>query len=95
MQDNVPPLQWQHGAILNLYPGRDDVVRVIDVRTPTSILHRAVTSLARLPIRREGEPIARYVKQYSVSARENKSTPARTRLPIELHHVQYLEMVSG
>ncbi|GBP36022.1 hypothetical protein EVAR_29151_1 [Eumeta japonica] len=51
-QDNVPPLQWlqwKRERILKLYPERDDV-RVVDMRTPTSVLHRAVISLARLPI---------------------------------------------
>ncbi|GBP32074.1 hypothetical protein EVAR_80840_1 [Eumeta japonica] len=30
--------------------GLDDVVRVVDMPTPTSVLHRVVTSLQRLPV---------------------------------------------
>ncbi|GBP90755.1 hypothetical protein EVAR_33160_1 [Eumeta japonica] len=52
-QDSVLPLQWQRGRILKLYPGRDDVVRVVDMRKPTSVLHRTVTSLALIPIRQK------------------------------------------
>ncbi|GBP81998.1 hypothetical protein EVAR_62875_1 [Eumeta japonica] len=49
-RDYVSPLQCQRGWISKLYPGRVDIVQVVDVRTPTSVLHRAGTSLTRLPI---------------------------------------------
>ncbi|GBP43934.1 hypothetical protein EVAR_41791_1 [Eumeta japonica] len=49
-QDSVSPLQWQRGRISKLYPGWDDSVRIVDVRTPTSVLHQAVTNFARLPV---------------------------------------------
>lgn len=50
-EDNVPPLHWRRGRIVELYPGSDGVVRLADVRVAQGpILRRAVGKLSRLPI---------------------------------------------
>jgi hypothetical protein len=48
--DNLPPLQWRRGRIVHLYPGQDQVVRVVEVQTPTGTLKRSLTKLVRLPV---------------------------------------------
>lgn len=48
--DNTPPLEWRRGRIVQLYPGSDGVVRVVDVRTPSATFKRSLTKLIRLPI---------------------------------------------
>ncbi|XP_075158171.1 uncharacterized protein LOC142231448 [Haematobia irritans] len=48
--DNLPPLKWQIGRITEIIKGKDDVVRVVNVRTSCGIFKRAVNNLALLPI---------------------------------------------
>ncbi|XP_071648472.1 uncharacterized protein [Temnothorax longispinosus] len=48
-EDNVPPLQWVLGRVKDVHPGKDDVVRVATVKTPTGLLKRAVQKLCPLP----------------------------------------------
>lgn len=50
-EDNIPPAQWPLGIITNLHPGKDNVVRVVSLRTPRGkIITRPVTRIALLPI---------------------------------------------
>ncbi|XP_063366810.1 uncharacterized protein LOC134655289 [Cydia amplana] len=39
-EDNVPPLEWRRGRIISIRPGKDGVVRVVQVRTATGVLTR-------------------------------------------------------
>lgn len=48
-QDNLPPLQWPVGVIMELFPGNDGVVRVVTVKTKTGIYKRPVVRLCPLP----------------------------------------------
>lgn len=48
-EDNVPPLCWPLGRIIDLHPGADHIVRVASVQTKNSILKRALTKLSLLP----------------------------------------------
>ncbi|CAG9133395.1 unnamed protein product [Plutella xylostella] len=42
-EDNVPPLQWNRGRIIKLYPGSDGVVRLADIRVANgATLKRAI-----------------------------------------------------
>lgn len=50
IEDNVSPLQWTMGRIIELHPGPDDVVRVVTVKTPRGNFKRAVKKLCPLPI---------------------------------------------
>ncbi|XP_045769764.1 uncharacterized protein LOC123870481 [Maniola jurtina] len=50
-EDNAPPLQWRRGRIVALYPGKDGVVRLADVRVAKgTVLQRAISKLSRLPL---------------------------------------------
>ncbi|XP_076247789.1 uncharacterized protein LOC143187453 [Calliopsis andreniformis] len=49
-EDNLAPLQWKLGRIMELHPGEDKIIRVVSVRTPLGIYKRSVKKLAPLPI---------------------------------------------
>ncbi|GFX63381.1 mariner Mos1 transposase [Trichonephila clavipes] len=40
---NTKPLDWPMGRILEVFPGSDGLVRVVNVKTSTGILKRAIT----------------------------------------------------
>ncbi|XP_059221526.1 uncharacterized protein LOC131996094 [Stomoxys calcitrans] len=48
--DNLPPLKWQLGRVIEIIKGQDEVARVVNIRTSCGIFKRAVTNLALLPI---------------------------------------------
>ncbi|XP_053946180.1 uncharacterized protein LOC128855352 [Anastrepha ludens] len=48
--ERAPPTQWTLGRIIDVHPGTDDVVRVATIRTPTSIIKRAISKLVLLPM---------------------------------------------
>jgi hypothetical protein len=47
---NLPPLQWRLGRIVELFPGKDGIVRVVDIKTDTGILRRPVVKVCPLPV---------------------------------------------
>ncbi|GFS89674.1 uncharacterized protein TNCV_3787161 [Trichonephila clavipes] len=47
---NTKPLDWPTGRILEVFPGSDGLVRVVNVKTSTGILKRAITKVMPLPI---------------------------------------------
>ncbi|XP_076384529.1 uncharacterized protein LOC143263451 [Megalopta genalis] len=49
-EDNLPPLQWRLGCVVQLHPGQDDFARVVTVRTSQGVYKRNVRQLAPLPI---------------------------------------------
>ncbi|KAJ0180611.1 hypothetical protein K1T71_004015 [Dendrolimus kikuchii] len=49
-EDNLPRLQWKMGRIKKILPGKDDVVRVVELSTKDGSLTRPVTKIARLPL---------------------------------------------
>lgn len=49
-QDNLPPLQWNTGRIVEMYPGTDGHVRVVHVQTSRGLFKRAITEVCLLPI---------------------------------------------
>lgn len=49
-EDNLAPLHWRLGRIQTCYPGKDGVVRVVEVKTSAGTLKRAVTRLCPLPL---------------------------------------------
>lgn len=51
-EDNTPTQHWVLGRIIKVYPRRDDIVRVDDVRAITGILRRPIRKLALVPIKR-------------------------------------------
>lgn len=50
MEDNLPVQSWRLGKIVALYPGKDKVIRVADVKTAVGVFRRSVRKLAPLPI---------------------------------------------
>jgi Pao retrotransposon peptidase/Family of unknown function (DUF5641)/Putative peptidase (DUF1758)/Reverse transcriptase (RNA-dependent DNA polymerase)/Integrase zinc binding domain len=51
-ESNLPPMKWMLGRISKLFPGKDRVVRNVQVRTPTGFKERHVKYLCLLPIER-------------------------------------------
>lgn len=46
--DNLPPLQWRLGRILSLFPGKDAVSRVADIKTAKGVTRRAFSKICPL-----------------------------------------------
>uniref|UniRef100_A0A1B0DGC1 Uncharacterized protein n=1 Tax=Phlebotomus papatasi TaxID=29031 RepID=A0A1B0DGC1_PHLPP len=53
-EDNIPPLKWPLGRVVDVHPGADNRVRVATVQTQDGIYKRAITRLAVLPTGQEG-----------------------------------------
>lgn len=51
--ESTPPLQWPLGRVVKVYVGKDDLVRVADVKTNGNIFKRPVGKLAILPVKNE------------------------------------------
>lgn len=49
-ENKTSPLYWPTGRIVKLYPGQDNIVRVIEVKTVNGIYKRATKNVALLPI---------------------------------------------
>lgn len=49
-EDNMPICKWLMGRIVKVYPGADGKIRVVDVKTKTGVLKRAITKICILPI---------------------------------------------
>ena len=49
-EDNVPPMKWLIGRVINIVSGADGYARVADVKTPISTLRRSIAKLAVLPV---------------------------------------------
>lgn len=50
VDDNLPPLQWSLGRVLQLHPGSDGVLRVITLKTINGEIKRAVHRVCILPM---------------------------------------------
>lgn len=49
-EDNLPPLKWKMGRIIDVHPGRDGKVRVVSVHIHGNIVKRPLSKVAVLPI---------------------------------------------
>ncbi|XP_067209942.1 uncharacterized protein [Linepithema humile] len=49
-EDNLPPLQWAIGRVIELHPGPDGITRVVSVRTQGGVFKRAVRNLCPIPM---------------------------------------------
>ncbi|XP_037293643.1 uncharacterized protein LOC119189067 [Manduca sexta] len=49
-EDNVPPLSWKLARVIQVYPGKDGVSRVADLRTSSGVIRRAFSKICPLPI---------------------------------------------
>ncbi|GBN84452.1 hypothetical protein AVEN_34471-1 [Araneus ventricosus] len=48
-EDNIPVSNWPLGRIVKLYPGKDNIIRVVDIKTKSAIFKRSVSRLWVLP----------------------------------------------
>lgn len=48
--DNLPPLKWKMGRILRVFPGRDGISRVAEIRTATGTTQRCFAKICPLPL---------------------------------------------
>ncbi|GFY18131.1 hypothetical protein TNCV_2045391 [Trichonephila clavipes] len=48
-EDNLPPLQWSLGGVVQVFPGDDGAVRVVDVKTQRGQFRRPITKCCLLP----------------------------------------------
>ncbi|XP_062538640.1 uncharacterized protein LOC134206911 [Armigeres subalbatus] len=49
-EDNVPPMQWKLGRVVDTHPGPDAVTRVVTVKTPVGVYKRSTAKIALLPL---------------------------------------------
>lgn len=49
-EENLPPLRWSLGRIVEVHPGDDGVIRVVTVRTEKGMFKRGVRKISPLPI---------------------------------------------
>ncbi|GFR10933.1 integrase catalytic domain-containing protein [Trichonephila clavata] len=47
---NTKPLDWPMGRILEVFPGNDGLVRVVEVKTSSGIFRRTIQKIVPLPI---------------------------------------------
>ncbi|XP_066585519.1 uncharacterized protein [Prorops nasuta] len=48
--DRYPPAKWPLGRIIAVHPGEDGLVRVVDVKTASTVLRRPIVRLSPLPM---------------------------------------------
>ncbi|UYV63877.1 hypothetical protein LAZ67_2005876 [Cordylochernes scorpioides] len=51
LKEQNKPLQWKLARIVQIFPGEDDHVRVVLLRTPKGLLKRPITKICPLPYR--------------------------------------------
>ncbi|XP_055910587.1 uncharacterized protein LOC129944951 [Eupeodes corollae] len=49
-EENIPPMRWKLGRMIEIFKGSDDKVRVANVKTQTGTYKRAIHNLCPLPI---------------------------------------------
>lgn len=47
---NTAPSQWESGRIVEVFPGKDGIVRTVMVKSSTGVYTRPITKLGRLPV---------------------------------------------
>jgi hypothetical protein len=48
--DNLPPLKWSMGRVIDIHPGSDQLVRAVTLKTHSGIIQRTIHKLCKLPI---------------------------------------------
>ena len=48
IEQNIPRGSWPLARVLRVYPGKDELVRVADIRTKSTVLTRPITKLCLL-----------------------------------------------
>ncbi|XP_065092638.1 uncharacterized protein LOC135713451 [Ochlerotatus camptorhynchus] len=50
-EDNLPPMKWKLGRVVEVHAGSDGNIRVVTVRTKDGLFRRAISMICVLPIR--------------------------------------------
>lgn len=71
-EDGLAPLHWHLGRVTRTIPGKDGVIRVVDLQTLNGVLRRPVFKIARLPLdpAQEGSQLLRPAAPQDVHAKE-------------------------
>lgn len=81
-EDCLPPNKWNMGRVSEIHPGRDELVRVVTLKTKDGTLKRPINKLVLLPVAREDQ-INKNNKtnepNRSTSLPENKNTTQNKR----------------
>lgn len=48
--DNTPPNSWRLGRVTNTFPGRDNLVRIVELKTEKGTITRPVTKIVVIPV---------------------------------------------
>lgn len=48
--DNLAPLFWKLGRVVEVFPGKDNIVRVINIKTTSGVVKRSITKVCALPV---------------------------------------------
>ncbi|GBL84113.1 hypothetical protein AVEN_118534-1 [Araneus ventricosus] len=48
--DNLPPLKWRMGRVVETFPGSDNQVRVVKLKTQLGVMKRSIHKLCVLPV---------------------------------------------
>lgn len=75
-EDNTPVMQWPLGRIIKTYKGSDEIIRVVDVKTSSGTVKRAIHHLALLPIETPEEGTEPPTPKHP---EEQEPTPAKRR----------------
>lgn len=90
-EENTSPLQWPLGHIKQIYPGKDGLVRVVDVTAKGNIYKRPLLKLAKLPISDEKD-IFETIKAKETPNKTKKkknSTKKQEKISISCHHSSF------
>ena len=68
-EENLPRLRWPVGVVVKLHPGRDGLVRAVDVRTKRGVYTRSIQRLHDLELAGDPDPTD------SLSARDETTRP--------------------
>lgn len=49
-EENLPPLKWKLGRIVDMHPGPDGIIRVITIKTSAGTIKRPVLKVCVLPL---------------------------------------------
>ena len=49
-KESTSPLKWPLGRVIEVHPGKDELVRVVTIKTATTIIKRSIVTLVKLPI---------------------------------------------
>lgn len=52
-EDNLPPAKWLYGKVVELHPGKDNLVRVVTLQCKDSRVKRPTSKLCILPVNEE------------------------------------------